>query len=120
MKAWTTFAVGVDPSKGRTLQPLPEGVSSVTAFDVPAGANPSKLGTWIQRRVIEGSVPPECPVELVDTVELGAASLLSNPQSALAIDMSGNPAGDKMRDRLGAADDERAWLVFGALEVDES
>jgi hypothetical protein len=118
MKAFTTFAIGVDAASGRTMQPLPDGIRSVTSLDIPEGANPSKIGTWIQRRVIDGAVPPECPEELVDTVELGAAGLLADPTVALGIDMTGNPAGDKMREKLGAEDGEKAWLVFGAVPID--
>ncbi len=118
MKAFTTFAIGADASSGRTMQPLPDGIESVTALDIPEGANPSKVGTWIQRRVIDGAVPPECPEDLTDTVELGAAGLLADPSIALAIDMTGNPAGDKMRDKLGAEEGEKAWLVFGTVDAD--
>jgi hypothetical protein len=42
-----------------------------------------------------------------------AAGLLDDPNVALALDMSGNPAGDKMRERLGAGEHDRSYLVFG-------
>ncbi len=113
MKAWTTFAIGVDAAKGRTMQPLPEGVGLVVEFAVPADSNPSKVATWIQRRISDGVIPPECVAELTETVEQGALALLAAPATALAIDMTGNPIGDKMRVRLEAAEGEKAWLVFG-------
>lgn len=117
MKAWTTFAIGTEAAKGRTMQTLPAGVTAVAEFTIPDGANPSKVGTWIQRRVADGSGPSECPPELVDTIETGAALLASDPNTALAIDMTGNPAGDKMRVRLEAAEGEKAWLVFGLSQA---
>ena len=42
-----------------------------------------------------------------------AAALLDDPNAALAIDMTGNVAGEKMRDRMGAGVHDRAFLVFG-------
>jgi hypothetical protein len=113
LQAWTTFAIGTEAAQGRTMQPLPDGVTSVVEFSAPEGVNPSKVGTWIQRRVADGVLPAECPPELAETIELGAAALATTPTTALAIDMTGNPAGDKMRVRLEATEGERAWLVFG-------
>ena len=120
MKAFTTFGAGAaaDTIGTRTLQPLPASVVTVQAVDVPEGANPSKLGTWIQQYALAGNVSADVPPDLVDVVS-GAASLLSADSSvALAIDMTGNPAGEKMRDRLGGGPGDRPWLVFGLVPVE--
>jgi hypothetical protein len=85
-------------------------------LDLPDGANPSKIATWVQRLAVDGTMPAECPDEHHNAVHLGAMSLNGDPSQALAIDMTGNPIGDKMRVRLEAADGETAWLLFGLAE----
>ena len=119
MKAFTTFGAGAaaDSIGARTLQPLPSSIVSVLAVDVPAGANPSKLGTWIQQCALGGDVSPEVPADLVDRVRVAAQLLMGDPSVALAIDMTGNPAGEKMGARLGGAPGDRPWLVFGLVPV---
>jgi hypothetical protein len=119
MRAWTTFAVGPSPRDGRTLQPLPDSVRTVTELDLPDGANPSKVATWVQRLAIDGVMADDCPDSVHDAVHLGALSLGSDPSQALAIDMTGNPIGDKMLSRLEGTADDRAWLLFG-LSIDHS
>jgi hypothetical protein len=116
MRAWTTFGVGTSPREGRTLQPLPDSVKSVATLDVPAGANPSKVATWVQRLATDGVLAEDCPPECADAVHLGALSLTSDYSQALAIDMTGNPIGNKMLERLGGEDSETAWLLFGLTE----
>jgi hypothetical protein len=120
MRAWTTFGVGTSPREGRTLQPLPESVKSITTLDVPAGAQPSKIATWVQRLALDGQLADECPPEFADAVQLGALSLTSDNSLALALDMTGNAVGDKMRQRLAAEDGESAWLLFGLAEPDDA
>ena len=114
MKAFTTFGIGTTADKvlDRTLQPLPAGITAVQEVSVPEGANGSKLGTWIQRAALDNAVPEECPEDMRAYV-LQAAAVLDDPNTALAIDMTGNPAGDKMRARMEATEAERAYLVFG-------
>lgn len=114
MKVFTTFGVGPVGAKAgeRTLQPLPNGILRVQEVDVPAGANPSKLGTWIQRAALDGSAPDDCPEDMRACVQQ-AAGALDDPNVALAIEMTGNPAGDKMAARLGAGEHDRPYLVFG-------
>lgn len=114
MKAFTTFGIGATATAvlDRTLQPLPSGITSVHEVAVPEGVNPSKLGTWIQRAALDGAAPNDCPEDHRAYVQQ-AAALLDDPNRALAIDMNGNLAGDKMRERMGAADGESAFLVFG-------
>jgi hypothetical protein len=114
MKTFTTFGIGpsADRVVDRTLQPLPAGITAIREVSVPDGANGSKLGTWIQRAALENAAPEDCPEDLRAYV-MQAAGLLDDPNVALAIDMTGNAAGEKMRERMGAAADERAFLVFG-------
>ena len=114
MKAFTTFGVGATATEAfeRPMQPLPLGITEVHEVSVPEGANPSKLGTWIQRAALDGAPPTDTPPEVAFLVGQ-AAALLDNPNMALAISMAGNAAGDKMRVRLGAAEGEQAFLLFG-------
>ena len=114
MKAFTTFGVGVTAAEAfnRPMQPLPLGIAEVHEVSVPEGANPSKLGTWIQRAALDGSAPADAAPDLAFLVNQ-AAALLDNPNMALAISMAGNAAGDKMRVRLEAAEGEQAYLLFG-------
>jgi hypothetical protein len=118
VKAWTTFGVGSSPDQGRTLQELPGSVRGVSTLDVPTGANPSKIATWVQRLATDGVLADECPAEFADAVHLGALSLTHDHTQALAINMTGNPIGDKMRERLQAAEGEQAWLLFGLVDED--
>ena len=120
MKAFTTFGAGAeaDAIGTRTMQPLPASVATVRAVDVPDGANPSKLGTWIQQCALSGSVSADVPPDLVDIVGAAAGVLSADATVALAIDMTGNPAGEKMRDRLGGGSGDRPWLVFGLVPVE--
>ena len=116
MKAFTTFGVGATAADAfaRPMQPLPTGITEVHEVSVPEGANPSKLGTWIQRTALDGggAASAEVPADMALLVS-HAAALLEGPNMALAISMAGNAAGDKMRVRLGAVDGEQAYLLFG-------
>ena len=114
MKAFTTFGVGATAAEAfeRPMQPLPLGITEVREVSVPEGANPSKLGTWIQRAALDGAPPTDTPPDVAFLVGQ-AAALLDNPKLALAISMAGNAAGDKMRVRLVAAEGEQAFLLFG-------
>jgi hypothetical protein len=114
MKAFNTFGVGATGSAAgeRTLAALPNGIVSVREVSVPEGANPSKLGTWIQRAALDNAVPDDCPDDLRAYV-VQAAALLDDPNLALAIDLTGNPAGQKMATRLGAGELDHPYLVFG-------
>lgn len=116
MKAYTTFGAGASATAAlsNTLQPLPGGVNNVNEVLVPEGANPSKVGTWIQRAAVEGKASDDVPAEHVEMVEW-SAKLLSDPTTALAINMAGNPAGDKMLAKLGGAEGDSAYLVFGLV-----
>ena len=113
-KGFTTFGIGATSMAAfdRTLQPLPSGILRVQEIAVPTDVNPSKLGTWIQRSALDDTIADDAPVEHHVHIRL-AAAVLDDPNTALAIDMSGNPAGDKMREKMKAADGESAFLIFG-------
>ena len=120
MKAFTTFGAGAaaDTIGTRILQPLPASVTTVRAVEVPGGSNPSKLGTWIQQCALSGTVSGDVPPDLVEAVGSAAGVLSADATVALAIDMTGTPAGEKMRDRLGGGPGDRPWLVFGLVPVE--
>ena len=113
-KGFTTFGIGATAQVAfdRTLQPVPAGILRIQEVAVPEGMNPSKLGTWVQRVAIDDTMPDDAPAEHHAHIRL-AAGALDDPNIALAIDMTGNPAGQKMREKMNAADGESAFLVFG-------
>ncbi len=113
-KAFTGFGVGptADAAIDRTLAPLPAGILRVQEIAVPDGVNPSKLGTWIQRFALDDTMSDDAPAELHVHIRT-AAGALDDPNVILAIDMTGSPAGDKMRARLGATDADLTYLLFG-------
>lgn len=119
MRTFNTFGVGPVGSKAgeKTLAALPNAITSVREVAVPEGANPSKLGTWIQRTALDGAVPDDCGDDLRAYV-LQAAGLLDDPNLALAIDMTGNAAGEKMAARLGAMEGDHPYLIFGLAASD--
>ncbi len=78
---------------------------------MPAGANPSKLGTWVQRVALDRAALAEVPDEHRATVE-AAADLLADPATCLAIPMEGD-VGERMRSRLGAGPGDHAYLLLG-------
>ncbi len=119
-KAFTTFGAGRVGAEciDSTMQPMPLGITHVIEVEVPDGSNPSKVGTWIQRCALDGSVPDD----VTDAERLfitQAAAQLDDPNSALAISMAGTVAGEKMRDRLNAPADSglHPYLVFGLTEA---
>lgn len=113
-KAFTTFGAGRTGTEAmdRPLAALPLGITHAVEVAVPEGSNPSKIGTWIQRCALDGSLPDEVP-EAVTLLVQQAAGALDDPNALIAIDMSGNPAGEKMRERLGCGADDRPYLLFG-------
>jgi hypothetical protein len=113
-KGFTTFGVGATAHDAfdRTLAPLPNGIVRVQEVAVPEGMNPSKLGTWIQRLALDGTLADEAPAEHHVHIRT-AAGALDDPNVVLALDMTGNPAGDKMRERMKAGDAESAYLLIG-------
>jgi hypothetical protein len=113
-KAFTTFGAGRSGSEAfdRPMQPLPLGITHVLEAPVPDGVNPSKFGTWVQRTALEGTCADDVPEEVrADVVRV--AGILDDPNAAIALDMSGTPAGDKMREKLGCGEGDYPYLVFG-------
>jgi hypothetical protein len=119
-KAFTTFGGGATPNDAiaRPLVPLPPTAVSVVEVQVPDGVNPSKFATWVQRCAVEQVVADDVPGEHHDAVRTAAGALTVNEVVA-AVDMAGNPAGEKMRDRLGCGEGERPWLLFGIVTAPE-
>lgn len=113
-KAFTTFGAGRTGSEAmeRPLAALPLGITHAVEVAVPDGSNPSKIGTWIQRCALDGSLPDDVPESLLLLVQQ-AAGALDDPNAVIAIDMTGNAAGEKMRERLGCGADDRPYLLFG-------
>jgi hypothetical protein len=118
-KGFTTFGIGATAHDAfdRTLAPLPNGIVTVQEVAVPEGMNPSKLGTWIQRLALDGTLADEAPAEHHVHIRI-AAGALDDPNVVLALDMTGNLAGDKMRERMKAADGESAFLLIGITAVE--
>jgi len=115
-RAFTSFGGGRTADEALAGADVPAGVSGVDEVVVPAGENPSKVATFVQRVALDPSALGEVPDGLRSTVEGAAAQLVSSPDLALAISMAGTPAGDKMMARLGAADAQSVpWLVFGLV-----
>lgn len=118
-KGFTTFGVGVTAHDAfdRTLVPLPNGITSMQEIAVPSGVNPSKLGTWVQRLALDGTLADDAPADQHVHIRT-AAGALDDPNVVLALDMSGNPAGDKMRERMKAAPGESAFLLIGLVSAE--
>ena len=77
-----------------------------------AGANPSKVGTWVQRVAQDPSAAGDVPEEHRAAVEKEAVALLGDPGTCLAVALEGDLA-DRTRARAGASPDDRAYLLFG-------
>lgn len=88
------------------------GTSGVRELDVPAGANASKLGTWVQRVAQDPAAVADVPDEHRQVVEEAAERLAADPGTCLAVAMEGEVA-ERTRARAGAPPDARAYLLFG-------
>ena len=86
--------------------------AGVRAVGVPAGANASKLGTWVQRVAQDPSAAADVPDEHRALVEEVAAGLRADPSICLAIELEGDLA-DRTRARAGAPAGAGAYLLFG-------
>ena len=117
-KAFTTFGAGRSGSEAfdRPMQPLPLGITHALEAPVPAGVNPSKFGTWVQRTALEGVCADDVPTEIRTDVER-VAGMLDDPNTAIALDMSGTAPGDKMRDKLGCTEHDHPYLLFGLTDA---
>lgn len=117
-RAVTGIGAGVGATDALAGAGLPPSIDRVESVAIPAGANPSKVGTFIQRSAIDPAALADVPEDVRAIVADAAARLAADPGLALAIDMSGSPAGAKMLARLAPADpDAVPWLVFGLVDV---
>lgn len=91
--------------------------TGVREIDVPAGANPSKLGTWVQRVAQDPGAAGDVPAEHRSAVEGIASDLVADAATCLAIALEGDLA-ERTRARAGAAPDDRAYLLFGLVPGD--
>jgi len=115
-RAFTGFGAGRTADEALAAADTPTSLSRVGEIVVPAGENPSKVGTFVQRVALDAAALAEVPLELRSTVEVAAAQLAESPDLALAISMAGTPAGEKMLGRLAPADDQALpWLLFGLV-----
>ena len=117
-RAFTGFGAGRTADEALASAEVPPSFSRVGEVVVPAGENPSKVGTFVQRVALDAGALDSVPAELRSTVEVAAAQLAESPDLALAISMAGTPAGDKMLARLAPADDRAVpWLLFGLVRT---
>lgn len=91
--------------------------TAVREVPVPAGANPSKLGTWVQRVAQDPAATADVPDEHREAVEEAAGVVRDDPATCLAIALEGDLA-ERTRTRAGAPPDAKAYLLFG-LAVDD-
>ena len=119
-KAFTTFGAGRTGAEciDSIAQPLPGGITRIVEVTAPDGVNPSKLGTYIQRFALDGSLPDDASESERELIS-AAALHFDDPSVALAISMAGTGPGEKMRDRLGATIESgrHPYLVFGMTSL---
>lgn len=117
-RAYTGFGAGRTAEEALASAGAPPALTRVVAIPVPAGENPSKIGTFVQRVALDPTALDDVPDGLRATVEQAAARLAGAPDLALAVSMAGTPAGNKMLARLAPSDAEAGpWLVFGLVSV---
>ena len=87
----------------------------VRQVEVPAGANASKLGTWVQRVAQDPAATADVPEEHRAMVEELAAGLRADPSTCLAIELEGDLA-ERTRTRAGAPAGAGAYLLFGLAD----
>ncbi|HEX2701065.1 MAG TPA: hypothetical protein VHM89_12760 [Acidimicrobiales bacterium] len=119
VRAFTTLGAGPDVDRAYEAAVAQGGplasTEAVREVDVPAGANPSKLGTWVQRVAQDPDATADVPEEHRATVERLAAALRSDRSTCLAIALDGDLA-DRTRARAGAPPDAGAYLLFGLAD----
>jgi hypothetical protein len=91
--------------------------TTVQEVPVPAGAEPSKLGTWVQRVAQDPAAATDVPEEHRAAVEAAAGIVMAEPTTCLAIALEGAVA-ERTRARAGAPDDADAYLLFGLAPAD--
>ena len=117
LRAVTGIGAGVKAGEALATAGLAASVTHAEAVPVPAGANGSKVGTFIQRAALDPAALADVPDDLREMVGDFATRLAGDTSLALAIDMSASPAGPKMLARLAPADPAASpWLVFALVE----
>ncbi|MGH9282434.1 MAG: hypothetical protein ACRD0S_05805 [Acidimicrobiales bacterium] len=91
--------------------------TTVREIPVPAGAEPSKLGTWVQRVAQDPAAAADVPEEHRAAVEAAAGIVMAEPATCLAIALEGQLA-ERTRARAGAPPDAGAYLLFGLAAED--
>ena len=118
-RAFTTLGAGEGLGKAYEAALAQGGplaaTKAVLQIEVPAGANASKLGTWVQRVAQDPSAVADVPDEHRAMVEEVAAGLRADPSTCLAIELEGDLA-QRTRTRAGAPDGAGAYLLFGLAE----
>lgn len=119
MRAFTTLGAGPDLEQAYAAAAAQGGPLAVTGavrrVEVPAGANPSKVGTWVQRVAQDPTATADVPEEHRAMVEAVAESLRADLSTCLALELQGDLA-DRTRARAGAPPDARAYLLFGLAD----
>lgn len=119
MRSFTTLGAGAGLDEAYAAAQAQGGPLAATAavrrVDVPAGANASKLGTWVQRVAQDPDAAGEVPDEHRAAVEEVAAGLRADPSTCLAIELDGDLA-ERTRVRAGAPPEAGAYLLFGLAE----
>jgi hypothetical protein len=116
-RPFTTFGAGSDLAQAFAGAEVPATHTTVEELAVAADVNPSKVCTFVQKAVLDPVTLADVPPELRALVESAAGRLQDDPTLVLAIDMAGNPMGDKMRARLSPDDDTvTPYLLFGIGE----
>ena len=120
MRAFTTLGAGADLEaayRAACEQGGPvAGTTAVRLVEVPAGANPSKVGTWVQRVAQDPEAAAEVPEEHRAMVEHEAGSLRDDWAMCLAIQLDGDLA-ERTKTRAGAPAGASAYLLFGLAEA---
>lgn len=118
-RAFTTLGAGADLDKAFEAAVAQGGpiaaTGAVKKVEVPAGANASKLGTWVQRVAQDPAATADVPDEHRAMVEELAAGLRADPSTCLAIELEGDLA-ERTRTRAGAPAGSGAYLLFGLAD----
>ena len=120
MRAFTTLGAGADLEAAyqaaREQGGPVAGTTAVLLIELPAGANPSKVGTWVQRVAQDPAAVSDVPEEHRAQVEEVASSLRSDQATCLALELDGDLA-ERTRVRAGAPAGAGAYLLFGLAEA---
>lgn len=118
LRAFTTFAAGTNVEEAYRSAVERGGpvtaTSGVREVEVPPGADPSKLGTLIQRVAQDPFMLDDVPDDQRQVVT-EAAELLVESTTCLGIAMDG-AVGERMKARLDTGPEDVPYLLFGLVE----